>query len=171
MRGRLQFINNQWVVGYSSFNENRINLPISEKSLGDYILQENDNVRYIVLPITNEAEIVEYFDYNQPTVSDDFQIGPDGAYEHNEEDIRASQRLLDDSDYMAGYKRSEPIEEKHYSIKFETDWRFFTITPAFNLNFHGGFRFEIEWLFFGLYFSISNSPLTPYPLTKYKIKL
>lgn len=158
MRSRLQFINNQWVVEYHVFGKKKINLPISEKSLGDYILQENDNVRYNVLPITNEAEIVEYFDHNQPTVSDDFQKGPAGAYEHNEEDIRISQRLLEDSDHMTGIRRSQLIEEKHYSIKFETDWKFFTITPAFNLNFHGGFTFEVEWLFFGLYFSILNRP-------------
>jgi hypothetical protein len=36
-------------------------------------------------------------------------------------------------------------------IDFGIDWRFWALTPAFNLNFHDGFTFEFEWLCFGIY--------------------
>lgn len=44
-----------------------------------------------------------------------------------------------------------------YSVKidFDTDFNFFAITPAFNINRYSK-GFEIEWLFWGLYISVSN---------------
>lgn len=37
------------------------------------------------------------------------------------------------------------------AVELDFDTKFFAIVPAVNLNFHGGFTFEIEWLFFGVY--------------------
>ena len=44
------------------------------------------------------------------------------------------------------------------SIDFDVDLKFFAIMPALNLNFHGGFTLEFEWLMFGIYLKLVNSP-------------
>lgn len=42
------------------------------------------------------------------------------------------------------------------SVNFDTDFKFFAIIPAFNINLHSK-EFEIEWLFFGLYIGVNNN--------------
>ena len=45
-------------------------------------------------------------------------------------------------------------ENEMNKINFATDWKYFAILPAANLNRHCGIVLEIEWLFWGLYFEI-----------------
>ena len=40
-------------------------------------------------------------------------------------------------------------------INFDTDFKFFAIIPAININLHSK-EFEIEWLFWGLYIGFNN---------------
>ena len=137
MIGELKLIDDKWYIEYVSIvdpikiDKIKKHVPVSNESFENFILEENTVVEFGVEPITNEGHITEFV-YNESTISDDFQIGPYGAYEHIQ------------------------FEYDHINkFDFETDWSFFAITPAINLNFHGGsFTFEIEWLFFGLYISL-----------------
>lgn len=54
------------------------------------------------------------------------------------------------------YEDYNPGRFKWVNIEF--DFRFWAITPAFNLNFHDGFTFEFEWLCIGLYVSRPIKP-------------
>lgn len=41
------------------------------------------------------------------------------------------------------------------NIDFDTDFKFFSIIPAANINLHSK-EFEIEWLFWGLYINFKT---------------
>lgn len=41
------------------------------------------------------------------------------------------------------------------NLNFNTDFKFFAILPAININLHMK-TFEIEWLFWGFYIEINN---------------
>lgn len=170
MKGILHFIENRWVIKYPDGKPTGMTIkevPVAPISVAKYILDENVRVEFVLINASDKdtCALISDFYYNDidPIVSDNFQIGHDGAYE---DDNRESMNFLNNSDFIVGIKRSDdsidpnvkPIitKNKHYSIKvyFETDWNFFAITPAFNLNFHHGFTFEIEWLFFGIYISL-----------------
>ena len=42
------------------------------------------------------------------------------------------------------------------NVNFDTDFKFFAIIPAININLHSK-EFEIEWLFWGLYIGVNNN--------------
>lgn len=43
------------------------------------------------------------------------------------------------------------MKEITISAELHYDKKFFAIIPAINLNFHGKFTLEFEWLVFGVY--------------------
>jgi hypothetical protein len=52
------------------------------------------------------------------------------------------------------FKITEPkrlVNRHNIIISVEFDLQFWALVPAFNLNFHGGFTFEFEWLCIGIY--------------------
>lgn len=42
-------------------------------------------------------------------------------------------------------------------IDLDLDFKFIAFVPAFNLNLHGGFTLEVEWLCLGLYINFKTA--------------
>ncbi len=52
-------------------------------------------------------------------------------------------------------EKKKGVKRKSIKIDFDWDWKFFAITPCFNINFHSK-TFEFEWLFFAMYIDKYN---------------
>lgn len=84
------------------------------KSLVDYIKPAADPVNDTVI-----EPVIETPDPKKevPYVSDDFQIGPDGAYEHTDEQVEDSPFMIEDEDFS----ETQPSAESSVEITAEPE--------------------------------------------------
>lgn len=86
--GYLIFVNNQWMishlelVGNNSFLEKLILINPQ-----DVTKEFSEGKRLKFEYSENKIKYFEFLDESFPVISDNFQIGPDGAYEYGEEEV------------------------------------------------------------------------------------
>ena len=82
------------------------------KSLVDYIKPANDTVNDTVIDTISDTEIEPAEPEKEvPYVSDDFQIGPDGAYEHDDELVLDAPFMIEDDHFSESQPAIEPSPE------------------------------------------------------------
>jgi len=82
------------------------------KSLVDYIKPASDPVNDTVTDTVIEAEVKPSDSEKEvPYVSDDFQIGPEGAYEHDDELVLDAPFMIEDDHFSESQPEIEPSPE------------------------------------------------------------
>jgi len=82
------------------------------KSLVDYIKPTSDSVNDTVTDTVIEAEVKPSDSEKEvPYVSDDFQIGPEGAYEHDDELVLDAPFMIEDDHFSESQPEIEPSPE------------------------------------------------------------
>ena len=127
MKGKLKKIDNQWYVEWGL-----LKYPVYQRTLDTtkkqsiVPLKEGAEVNFTIddfweTGLSRKIQIANLI--TPPYVSDDFQIGPDGAYEHTDDGLdefyyhELLDRLSIINDMMENYLMDHPVCEKYPELK------------------------------------------------------
>jgi len=116
--GELVFVNNQWMISHLELvGNNKLQKKLILINPQDVTEQFYEGKKLKFEYSENKIKFFDFLDESFPFISDDFQIGPDGAYEHNQEEV-TWQNVFNELEEMVHEKL--PMRVKYwFQNKFE----------------------------------------------------